>query len=254
MESEKCTGIDTKLPRYLHVQTFRLVVYLGDTKLRFLAVHPGPSVITAARPVFDVASSTVVAVVLTRADAVAVAGRITIILFHVAEVASAVTGCYAFSVGAVFAEWFTAVSVSTWTRDEAVVALADLWLHAGSIVANLAERHTATFFILLVARVTGALVRRRASTIPAVDFADRLTDERNSVSHRSVTFFAYADVWSRADPVVTARFRAYRIANVRGALRQSVTLVATALVRCAAEAVHAGLFADRFAYVPITGR
>lgn len=88
-------------------------------------------------------------------------------------------------------------------------------MHAGPVVAKFAERLTAIFCVFRVTRVASALVRRCAGTVSAVKVANRFTGERSLVTHRFITLFAFAAVWCNADPIYTARFRAYRFANVR---------------------------------------
>lgn len=190
---------------------FVRVVHRHDAKLLFLAMHPVPSVETVASSVLDVASSTIVAIVLTRAGTVA--RIIVVVLFDETSVASTVTGRHAHSVGANLAVRFAKSSVLLLDQVETYVAYAELRFHARSVVARFAKWLTMISSDRRVTHVAGTLVRRRAATIPAIKVANRFTDERRSVIYQLVAISAFAGVWCNAGPV-DARYRAYRFANV----------------------------------------
>lgn len=234
---------------------FVRVVHRHDAKLLFLAMHPVPSVKTVASSVLDVASSTIVAVVLTRAHAVAaVVARMIDILFHETSVASAITRRDAHSVGANLAVRFANGSILLFDRDETFVAFADLGFHARPVVAGFAESLTMIFSGGRVTNVAGAVVRGRAGTVPAVKLANRFTDERRLVIYQLVTISAFAGVWCNAGPI-NARYRAHRFANVRVVSRRSVAFVAAACLWCAAKSIVARVVTtNRFANIRIVLR
>lgn len=135
-------------------------------------MRPIPPVETIASSVLDITDPTIVAVVSTRENALAV------ILLHEADVAQAVARCHAASIRAILAIRLADGSIPSSRFDETLIALAHPGSRARSVVARLAQREIAPSLPVpfRVARVTGARVRGRAGTVSAVEFAHGLAN------------------------------------------------------------------------------
>lgn len=135
-------------------------------------MRPVPAVETTATSLPDVAHPAIVAIVSTRGNTAAI-----LIPFHVAGVAHAVARCHAASIPAALAIRLAHASIPSSKRDETLPALAHLGPRAGPIVARLAQRLAPISSVSLrVARVTDALVRRRAATVSAIELAHGLAN------------------------------------------------------------------------------
>lgn len=159
--------------RYLHVQPFdHPILHHQHAKSWLLAMRPVPAVETTATSLL--AHPAIVAIVSTRGNAASI---LLVIPFHVAGVAHAVARCHAASIRAVLAIRLAHGSIPSSKRDETLLALAHLGPRAGPIVARLAERLALISPVSLrVTRVTDALVRGRAATVPALELAHGLAN------------------------------------------------------------------------------
>lgn len=202
--------------QYLHVHECIPIIHCHGTKLRFLAVHSTPSVITFASSIFYITKSMTIAIVCARVDAVTFVFQSIIPLIHEANVTLAIIGRYTLSIVAILAVWLADASVPLINLCETSVTFADVRCYAGSIVAGIADGLATSFYMFLVTHVTGALVRRRTGTVPAIELADRFAGECIFITDRFVAIVALARARCYARSVNTTRLFAHRFASIQG--------------------------------------
>lgn len=208
-------------------------------------MQSGPSVIALTNPAFLDALAVSAAAILARVHAAA---------FDLHEIGVTLTlaRCYALTVIAILAVRHASASVSrsilrnnlcseseVRIQDESIVAFADLGRDARAVVAGRADRLASAIFRISITVETRTEIWRRARTVAAFDFADRLASKWNVslvVINHTITVLANAEIGRLADTICFADRMTDRVARVRLRTRRwTIARIAAA---------HVGLHAD----------